>query len=186
MISFHDICMLLSILNWLAQVKLKHLMPLLFFVKANNKKKGDKLYNASESGNADISSVAVELLEFITVLSSSNNDFKKSPWAPILKFSGPNCQQNDSVFWHSIFKKKKRRNMLICLCFCLILYLCTSRCITLPFHRHPFPTNRHWTTRDCISSRKELSGKACRKLSKIKKDKKISKFIWKRLRFLQS
>ena len=39
MISFHDICMLLSILNWLAQVKLKHLMPLLFFVKANNKKK---------------------------------------------------------------------------------------------------------------------------------------------------
>lgn len=55
MISFHDICMLLSILNWLAQVKLKHLMPLLFFVKANNKKKGDKLYNASESGNADSS-----------------------------------------------------------------------------------------------------------------------------------
>ena len=31
--------MLLSILNRLAQVKLKHLMLLLFFVKANNNKK---------------------------------------------------------------------------------------------------------------------------------------------------
>lgn len=110
MISFHDICMLLSKLNRLAQVKLKHLMPLLFFVKANNKKKVTSFIMLVNLAMQIFPKLQLNYWNLSLCLSSSNNNFKKSPWAPILKFSGPNCQQNDSVFWHSIFKKKKEEH----------------------------------------------------------------------------